>query len=68
MKDESAEAILKRSEVGYKLADEFTECQLFTILIPFHAAIARNNYETFSNTLKMVTIKKNNKVNVTEVN
>ena len=68
LKDESAEAILKLPEVGYRLAGEFTEYRLFTTSIPFHAAITRNNYETFSKALKTVTIKKNNKVKVIEVN
>ena len=67
-KDESAEPILKIPEVGYTLAAEFTEYRSFTTSIPSHAAITRNNYEIFSKALKKVTIKKNNKVRVIEVN
>ena len=68
LKDESAEAILKLTEVGYKLAGQFIELRLFTTSIPFHAGITRSNYETFSKALKTVTIKKNNKVKVIKVN
>ena len=68
MKDESAEAILKLPEVHYKLDGEFTGYRLFTTSIPFHAAVTRNNYETFNKALKTVTIKNKNKVKVMEVN
>ena len=67
-KDESAETTLKLPQAGHKLVGEFTEYQLFTTSIPFYAAIARNNYGTFSQTLKTVTTKKNNKFKVREVN
>ena len=72
LKDESAEAVLKLSEFGYKLAGEFTQYRVFKhqflTSIPFYAAITLNNYETFSKALKTVTIKKNNTVKVVEVN
>ena len=68
MKDESAEAMLKLPEVGYKMAGESTEYRLFTTSIPFHATITRNSYETFSKTLKTFTVNKNNKAMATEVN
>ena len=68
MKDKSAEAILKLPEVHYKLDGEFTGYRLFTTSIPFHAAVTRNNYETFNKALKTVTIKNKNKVKVMEAN
>ena len=43
LKDESAEAILKLPEIGYKLAGEFTQYHLFTTSIPYINSILHSN-------------------------
>ena len=66
--NDTADAILKLPEIGDKQASEFTEYRLFAKSVLFHAPIVRNNYKTFSKALKTITIKKNNKIKVIEVN
>ena len=66
--DDAADSILKLPGVGDKQASEFLEYRLYAKSVPFHAPITRNNYKTFSKALKTITITKNNKVKVIEVN
>ena len=68
LKAEDADAILELPKIGDKLANEFTEYRLLTTSVQFHAPITRHNYRSFSRSLKTVSIKKNNKIKVIEVN
>ena len=65
---ETTEEILHIPNTGVRLAAEFRQEHLLSKTLSFHAPITRSKYHTFSKALKSVTIKKNNKVKIQEVN